>query len=128
MQKAERPQKNRQKTVGLKAIIRIADAWGIDPSEAAALAAVPLEAWTRIRDNGFDGDLSEEQLLRISALTGIYQALETYFEDPISKTWFSRPNDGPLFNGKRPVETAIEGGLPQLLAIRRYLDALLMSQ
>jgi len=127
MQKTERSQKINQKTVALKAYTRIANAWGLDPSEAAALAALPSETWTRNRDVGFGGDLSEEQLVRLSALVGIYQALEAYFEEPLSRTWFSRTNDGPLFNGKRPVETAIEGGLPQLLAIRRYLDALLMG-
>jgi len=29
-----------------------------------------------------------------------------------------------LFGGSRPVDTAIDGGLPQILAVRTYLDAL----
>ena len=72
----------------------------------------------------FAGELTKDQLLRLSAVIGIYKSLELYFADPLAKSWVTRPNAGPLFGGHRPVETAIEGGLPQILAIRTYLDAL----
>lgn len=72
----------------------------------------------------FAGELTKDQLLRLSAVIGIYKSLELYFSDPLAKSWVTRPNAGPLFGGHRPVETAIEGGLPQILAIRTYLDAL----
>jgi hypothetical protein len=34
------------------------------------------------------------------------------------------PNRGPLFGGLTPVESMIEGGIPQMLDVRRHVDAL----
>ena len=33
-------------------------------------------------------------------------------------------NTGPLFNGHSPVDLMIEGGIPVMLKVRRYLDGL----
>ena len=124
----ERSYSDEQKAaVGLKAYTRIVDVWALSATEAAALLDVSAEDWGRVQQGAFDGRLSEEQLLRISAIVGIYKALETYFEDPLSRSWLTRPNDGPLFSGNRPVDTAIADGLPQLIKIRRYVDALVMG-
>ncbi|WP_121065985.1 MbcA/ParS/Xre antitoxin family protein [Chachezhania antarctica] len=110
--------------VALKAYGRIAESWALSLKEAAGLADMSESTWKRARKPGFAGELTKDQLLRLSAVIGIYKSLELYFSDPLARTWFTRPNAGPLFGGHRPVETAIEGGLPQILAIRTYLDAL----
>lgn len=110
--------------VALKAYARIADAWSLSLKEAAGLADMSESTWKRARKPDFSGDLTKDQLLRLSALIGIYKSLELYFSEPLSRTWFTRPNNGPLFSGDRPVDSAIEGGLPQILAARTYLDAL----
>ena len=110
--------------VALKAYARVADAWGLSLREAAALADMSESTWKRARKPGFAGDLTKDQTLRLSALIGIYKSLELYFSGPLGRVWFTRPNTGPLFGGSRPVDTAIEGGLPQILAVRTYLDAL----
>jgi hypothetical protein len=68
--------------------------------------------------------LTKDQLLRLTAVIGIYKSLELYFSEPLARSWFTRLNAGPLFGGHRPVDAAIEGGLPQILVIRTYLDAL----
>lgn len=110
--------------VALKAYARVVAAWGLSLREAAGLADMSESTWKRARKPGFAGELTKDQLLRLSAVIGIYKSLELYFSDQLSRTWFTRPNAGPLFGGARPVDTAIEGGLPQILAIRTYLDAL----
>lgn len=110
--------------VALKAYARIVEAWGLSLKEAAGLADMSESTWKRARKPGFSGELTKDQLLRLSAVIGIHKSLDLYFSDPLSKTWFTRPNAGPLFGGRRPVEAAIEGGLPHILAIRTYLDAL----
>lgn len=110
--------------VALKAYARATDAWALSLRDAAGLADMSESTWKRARKPGFAGDLTKDQLLRLSAVIGIYKSLELYFSDPLSRAWFTRPNTGPLFGGARPVDTAIEGGLPQILAIRTYLDAL----
>ena len=110
--------------IALKAYARIVDAWALSLKEAAALADMSESTWKRARKPDFTGELTKDQLLRLSAIIGIYKSLELYFSEPLARGWFSRPNTGPLFGGLRPVDTAIEGGLPQILAIRTYLDAL----
>ena len=110
--------------VALKAYARVAEAWSLGQREAAGLADMSESTWKRARKPGFAGELTKDQLLRLSAVIGIYKALELYFSDTLARGWFTRPNTGPLFGGARPIDTAIEGGLPQILAIRTYLDAL----
>lgn len=110
--------------IALKAYARVAEAWSLSLKEAAALADMSESTWKRAKKPGFAGELTKDQLLRLSAIIGIYKSLELYFDEGLARSWFTRPNTGPLFNGARPVETAIDGGLPQILAIRTYLDAL----
>lgn len=110
--------------VALKAYARVAEAWSLSQKEAAALADMSESTWKRAKKPGFAGELTKDQLLRLSAVIGIYKSLELYFSEPLARCWFTRPNTGPLFSGIRPVDSAIEGGLPQILAIRTYLDAL----
>ena len=110
--------------VALKAYARVADAWGLNLKEAAALADMSETTWKRAKKPDFAGDLTRDQLLRLSAVIGIYKSLELYFSEPLARGWFTRLNTGPLFGGGRPIDTAIEGGLPQILAVRTYLDAL----
>lgn len=110
--------------VALKAYARVAGAWSLNLKEAAALADMSESTWKRARKPDFAGELTKDQLLRLSAVIGIFKSLELYFSEPLSRTWFTRPNSGPLFSGARPIDTAIEGGLPQILAVRTYLDAL----
>tara|TARA_R110002012_G_scaffold61510_3_gene161383 strand:+ start:297 stop:698 length:402 start_codon:yes stop_codon:yes gene_type:complete len=110
--------------VALKAYARVADAWGLNLNEAAGLADMTVSTWKRAKKPDFAGELTKDQLLRLSAVIGIYKSLELYFSAPLARSWFTRPNTGPLFGGSRPVDTAIDGGLPQILAVRTYLDAL----
>ena len=110
--------------VALKAYARVAEAWGLGLTEAAGLADMTVSTWKRAKKPDFAGELTRDQLLRLSAVIGIYKSLELYFSGPLARSWFTRPNTGPLFGGSRPVDTAIDGGLPQILAIRTYLDAL----
>ena len=125
MQAAEKIREPDQVTaVALKAYARVVDAWSLGLKEAAGLADMSESTWKRAKKPIFAGELTKDQLLRLSAVIGIYKSLELYFSEPLARSWFTRPNAGPLFGGRRPVDTAIEEGLPQILAIRTYLDAL----
>ncbi|RDD61784.1 MbcA/ParS/Xre antitoxin family protein [Ferruginivarius sediminum] len=112
------------KAVALKAFANIADRWDLSLREAAALADMSESTWKRARKPGFSGQLTHDQLLRLSAITGIYKALEIYFSDPIARRWIKLPNKGPEFEGARPIDVMVEGGLPKILRVRSYLDAL----
>ena len=110
--------------VALKAFTRIIAAWKLPLAQAAALADMSESTWKRARKPDFTGDLTHDQLLRLSAVIGIYKSLELYFDDEIARRWMSLPNTGPLFKGNSPVKTMIEDGLPQFLQVRTYLDAM----
>ena len=119
----ERPAPDRQ-GVALKAFARIADAWSLTQREAAALADMSESTWKRARKPGFAGDLTRDQMLRLSALVGLYKSLALYFDEPISLNWVKLPNQGPEFDGARPLDAMIAGGLPKILRVRGYVDAL----
>jgi uncharacterized protein (DUF2384 family) len=112
------------KVVALKAFGNVMAEWGIPISEAAALADMSESTWKRAKKPGYTGELTHDQVLRLSAVIGIYKALKLYFSEPIAKRWMTLPNDGPLFGGARPIDTMIRDGLPQFLQVRTYLDAL----
>lgn len=95
--------------IALKAYARVADSWSLTLKDAAELADMSQSTWKRARKPGFAGDLTKDQLLRLSAIIGIYKSLELYFAEPLARTWITRPNTGPLFGGARPVDSAIEG-------------------
>lgn len=103
---------------------RLADLWSLSLREAADLADMSKDSWKRIRQGSFAGRLTRDQMLRLSALIGIFKSLEINFPGPLAREWVSRPNDGVMFGGKRPIDTMIEKGLPLILRVRNHLDAL----
>ena len=113
-----------RQAVALKAFARIADAWSLTLREAAALADMSQSTWKRARKPGYAGDLTRDQMLRLGALVGLYKALELYFDEPVSRQWVRLANRGPEFDGARPVDAMIAGGLPKVLRVRGYVDAL----
>lgn len=119
----ERPAADVQ-AVALKAFNRIADTWSLTVKEAAALADMSDSTWKRARKPDFAGELTHDQMLRLSALVGLYKSLELYFNQPVSGNWIKLANRGPEFDGQRPIDTMIKGGLPKIMRVRNYVDAL----
>jgi hypothetical protein len=110
--------------VALKAYARIAQAWSLTLSEAAALADMSESTWKRAKAATYAGELSRDQMLRLSALVGLYKSLEIYFDEALSREWVKLPNRGPEFDGVRPIDAMISDGLPKILRVRAYVDAL----
>ena len=77
-----------------------------------------------MKTGDWSGRLSRDQLMRVSAVTGLYKGLHLYFSDELADRWVTMPNTGPQFGGRAPVATMIAGGLPAILATRNYIDAL----
>lgn len=109
--------------VAAKAYARIAAAWKLKNAAAADLISVSTRTWARMKKQNWDGALKKDQLLRISALVGLYKALHLYFSDELADRWVSLPNNGPLFRGRTPEEFMVEGGLPAIMDTRDYIDA-----
>lgn len=108
--------------VAVKAFLNLARAWELSNAEAAALIGVSPSSLDRLK-RGARPTLSQDQMTRVSALVGIFKGLHLLFADGAGDAWVRRPNSGPLFEGRTPVEALIEGGIPAMLDIRRYVDA-----
>ena len=110
--------------VALKAFSKISEAWSLTGREASALADMSESTWKRARKPGFAGELTRDQILRLSALVGLYKSLELYFNPPIAGKWVKLANYGPEFDGRLPIDAMIHGGLPKILRVRTHVDAL----
>ena len=113
-----------KQAIALKAYARIADAWSLTLREAATLVDMSESTWKRARNPSHEGNLTQDQMLRLSALIGLYKSLELFFDEPISRKWVKLPNRGPEFDGLRPVDAMNAGGLPKIIRVRAYVDAL----
>ena len=107
----------------VKAYRRLAGAWELTGQEAAALLDVSTSSWERLKQDGRDKTLSQDQLTRISALIGIYKGLHLLFAGDMADRWPRLDNRGPLFGRATPIASMIRGGIPQMLDVRRYVDA-----
>ena len=107
----------------LKAYKRLVGEWGLTGQQAAALLDVSTSTWERLKQEGKDKALSQDQLTRISALVGIYKGLHLLFADDMADRWPSLVNKAPLFARASPIDSMIKGGIPHMLDVRRYVDA-----
>ena len=108
----------------VKAVVRACGFWSLTNKEAAALFDVPIATWSRMKAGSFHGRLDQDKITRASLIVGIFKALRLLFNQEMVGGWPTSPNTGPLFQGKAPVTLMIEGGIPQMLRTRRYLDGL----
>ncbi|HEY8696899.1 MAG TPA: antitoxin Xre-like helix-turn-helix domain-containing protein [Rhizomicrobium sp.] len=106
-----------------KAFVRLAKHWQLSNAEAAALLGVSQSTWDRMKRGERTEALSQDQLTRVSALSGTFKALHLLFADAMADRWPRLPNKGPLFENRRPIDAMIDGGIPHMLEVRRYVDA-----
>jgi uncharacterized protein (DUF2384 family) len=108
--------------VALKAFLALMKAWELSNAEASALLGVSASTLDRMK-RGARPTLGQDQLTRVSALVGVYKGLHLLFADETADEWVKRPNRGPLFDRETPIEAMIEGGIPRMLEVCRYVDA-----
>lgn len=111
--------------VAMRTYGRISEAWKLSNVVAAPLIGVSLSTWDGIKTEDWDGRLEPEQLMRISAVIGLYEALHRYFSEPIANQWVSIENTGQSFGGHKPINIMVDGGYPAIIKIRNYVEALL---
>jgi hypothetical protein len=108
----------------IKAFVRIADKWQLTESQARGLlggiASSTLHAWKTAPKKQ---KLTQDTLLRISLVIGIYKALHIYFGDEWADRWMTLGNRGSLFAGGAPIDYMILQGQPGMFQVRRMLDA-----
>jgi uncharacterized protein (DUF2384 family) len=106
-----------------KAFRNIAAHWALSNAEAAALLGISQSTWDRMKRGSRDEVLSQDQMTRISAIAGIYKGLHLLLVGDAADKWPQLPNTGPIFERARPIDAMIKGGIPRMLEVRRYIDA-----
>jgi hypothetical protein len=119
---AKHSDRQRLSDVAIQAFLAVSKAWDLSNAEAASLIGVSGSGFDRIK-RGYRPALSQDQLTRVSALVGVYKGLHLLFADSTADEWIRRANSGPLFSRRTPIAAMIEGGIPRMLEVRRYIDA-----
>ncbi len=110
--------------VVVEAVVRVAGAWQLTNSQAAALFDVSSATWGRMKAGRFKGALDQDKITRASLIIGLFKGLRLLFNGPLTYQWPTRPNNGMGFGGKSPLDMMIAGGIPAMMAVRRHIDAL----
>lgn len=110
--------------IAVKGYRRLVEKWRLTNEDAAKLADMATRTWGRVKSDDWSGNLSQDQLLRLSALIGLYKGLHLYFADELADTWVTRENAGAPFRGSTPLRYMRDGGLPAILETRNYVDAI----
>jgi hypothetical protein len=121
---ADESDRERLTPAALEAMRNLAIAWNATGDQMSALLGVSPSTWDRIKGRGRGRALSQDQLTRASALIGVFKGLHLLFADAMADRWVGLRNAGPLFGNQTPLEAMIAGGIPVMLEVRRYVDAL----
>ena len=108
----------------VKAVRNVVAHWKLKGHEASTLLGVSPSTWDRMNAGKWESSLSQDQLMRVSAIVGVFKGLHLLFADDMADRWVGLRNRGPLFENRTPVEAMIEGGIPAMLDVRRHVDAL----
>ncbi len=109
---------------GFIVFFNIAVQWKLTDKEALELLA--LESRTPIEQLKLDPApqlFTEERMLRISYLIGIYKGLHICHGDDLANQWVKLRNRNQIFGGISPLEFMIRGGLDAMHQVRRLIDA-----
>ncbi len=116
--------RERLSATAIKAFVKIAGKWDLTESQARGLlggiAPSTFHAW---KTEPKKQKLTQDTLVRISLVIGIYKALHMYFGEEWADRWVTLGNRGSLFAGSAPIEYMIRQGQPGMLQVRRMLDA-----
>ena len=108
----------------IRAFLNICEKWALTEVQARALlggiASSTFHAW---KSDPESQKLSQDTLVRISLVIGIYKALHIYFSKAWADRWIRLANRGALFLGRPPIDFMIRHGQPGMLEVRRMLDA-----
>ncbi|WP_299823537.1 antitoxin Xre/MbcA/ParS toxin-binding domain-containing protein, partial [uncultured Jannaschia sp.] len=90
---------------------RIAGAWSLTPDEAARLLDVPDVVWARVAAGSYEELFEAGQVKRAGLLVALHEDGHRAFDGPLATTWVMRPNTGPDFGGRRPVDLVLDDGI-----------------
>ncbi len=109
---------------GLRAFVRIAEAWNLNVDEQLRLLGQPPRstffAWRKHPERA---SLPRDTLERLSNLLGIYKSLQILLPDAAAAdAWVRQPNSAAPFGGGSALQRMLGGNVSDLNLVRRYLD------
>jgi uncharacterized protein (DUF2384 family) len=108
----------------LVALRGLARAWHLTGAEAACLVGVSETTWDRIKAGTWKQVLSQDQMMRVSAMVGVFKGLHLLFADGMADRWPRLRNSGPLFANLTPIQAMLDRGIPGMIEIRQHVDSL----
>jgi hypothetical protein len=108
----------------VRLFLKLAEHWDLSVDQRLALLGDISRQTYHNWQRGKVGTLSRDQLERISLLLGIHKGLKLLFaDDAAGLRWFTSANHDWPFKGIAPLGRALQGGIDDLYAVRRYVDA-----
>lgn len=108
----------------LTGFFKMMEIWKVRDEDAKLLlGGVSNGPFYEMKKNPKSKVLGVDQMYRVSYLLGIFKAINVLHSQELADRWVQIPNKGPLFYGKTPLQYMIEGGLPALQTVRRFLEA-----
>ncbi|GHB14691.1 antitoxin Xre/MbcA/ParS toxin-binding domain-containing protein [Modicisalibacter luteus] len=128
----EAPDNSKAKAAtGLKAAVGILEKWGASGEQGTAILRVSRSTYARAKrsDPGWEVNLDEDQLTRISLVLNMHAALRIVFDNPENLYGFmAMPNHNAYFEGKAPLELISQGGILPLYEVFKRIDSLRGAQ
>ena len=111
-------------SAAVRLFLKLADHWNLSVDQRLALLGDISRQTYHNWQRGKVGTLSRDQLERISLLLGTHKGLKLLFADEAAGfRWFKSANRDLPFGGSAPLDRALRGGIDDLYAVRRYIDA-----
>ena len=122
-----RSNRRRLSAPGLRTFLRIADLWGLNERQRLLILGYPHRAryvrWCKQAQLQRQITLSFDTLMRISAVLGIYRALQILYADESNATaWLRTPHGAIVFGGHPPLNLITCGTQDGLLVAHRFLS------
>lgn len=118
--KAER---ERLSPAALKAFFNVMEKWQVRDEDARRLLGGVSNGPFYEMKKDPEKILDADRLTRISALIGVFKALNILYSEKLADDWIRLPNTNRIFNGLTPLEYMARGGLAAMMTVRRLLDA-----
>jgi hypothetical protein len=117
-------ERRRLSAPALRLFFRAAEVWGLNVEQRRAVLGDVSRQTEHNWRNGAPGVLTRDQLERVSLVLGILKGLRLVFaDDAQGMRWLRAPNRDLTFGGRSPLDRITAGGMEDLYAVRRYLDA-----
>lgn len=102
---------------------RLANSWHLSIEERCTLLNVKRATYRRWEEDAATVALTDEQILRVSFLVGIYDALHRIFGDEeYANGWLCREN--AEFAGQYPLDVLLNGGLAKFSAVHGLVQGM----